>query len=74
MGPIFFQPTAHGAWPSLYATTAEEAVGGTCYGPSKMNEMIGYPKVAKIAPQAKDIQVATKLWDESEKLTNVKFI
>jgi NAD(P)-dependent dehydrogenase (short-subunit alcohol dehydrogenase family) len=74
LGPIFFQPAAHGAWPSLYAATAEEAVGGTYYGPSKMNEMRGYPKIAKIAPQAKDIQVATKLWDESEKLTNVKFI
>ncbi|MBL4931583.1 SDR family oxidoreductase [Clostridium paridis] len=73
-GPFLFQPAAHGAWPALYAATAEEAKGGTYYGPSKMNEMRGYPKIAKIAPQAKDIQVASKLWEESEKLTNVKFI
>lgn len=73
-GPILFQPAAHGAWPSLYAATAKEAKGGTYYGPSRMNEMRGYPTVAKIAPQAKDVAVASKLWEESEKLTNVKFV
>lgn len=73
-GPVFFQPAAHGAWPSLYAATAKEAAGGAYYGPSRMNEMRGYPTVAKIAPQAKDIEVASKLWEVSEKLTNVKFI
>lgn len=73
-GPILFQPAAHGAWPSLYAATAENATGGTYYGPSKMNEMRGYPKIAKIAPQAMDAKVASRLWDESEKLTNIKFI
>jgi len=73
-GPIFFQPAAHGAWPSLYAATAKEATGGTFYGPSRMNEMRGYPTVAKNAPQAKDAAVASKLWEISEKLTNVKFV
>lgn len=71
--PILFQPAAHGAWPSLYAATAKEAKGGTYYGPSRMNEMRGYPTVAKIAPQAKDVEAASKLWEVSEKLTNVKF-
>ncbi|MNC05312.1 Fatty acyl-CoA reductase [compost metagenome] len=73
LGPVFFQPAAHGAWPSLYAATAEEATGGTYYGPSKMNEMRGYPTIANIAAQAKDETVAAKLWEESEKLTNVSF-
>ncbi|MFT4143751.1 MAG: oxidoreductase [Mobilitalea sp.] len=72
--PILFQPAAHGAWPSLYAATAKEAIGGTYYGPSRMNEMRGYPTVAKVAPQANDIKVALKLWEESEKLTNIRFI
>ncbi len=71
--PILFQPAAHGAWPSLYAATAKEAKGGTYYGPSRMNEMRGYPTVAKIASQAKDVEAALKLWEVSEKLTNVKF-
>ncbi|MDD7795554.1 SDR family oxidoreductase [Clostridium sp. 'White wine YQ'] len=73
-GPFLFQPAAHGAWPALYAAVAEESKSGTYYGPSKMNEMRGYPKIAKIAPQAEDIKVASKLWEESEKLTDVKFI
>lgn len=72
-GPILFQPAAHGAWPSLYAATAKEAQGGAYYGPSRMNETRGYPTVAKIAPQAKDVEVSKKLWEESEKLTNTKF-
>lgn len=74
LGPILFQPAAHGAWSPLYAATSEAATGGTYYGPSKMNETRGYPTIAKIAPQAKDVQVASKLWEESEKLTKVKFI
>lgn len=74
LGPIAFQPAAHGAWPSLYAATAIEAKGGTYYGPSRMNEMRGYPKVAKMEPQAMDVEVASRLWEESKKLTNVKFI
>ncbi len=73
-GPVFFQPAAHGAWPSLYAATAKEATGATYYGPSKMNEMRGYPSIAQLAPQAKDEAVASRLWGESEKLTNVKLI
>lgn len=71
--PILFQPAAHGAWPALYAATAEDATGGTYYGPSRMSETRGYPTVAKIAPQANDAAVASKLWEESEKLTNVTF-
>ena len=73
-GPVLFQPAAHGAWPSLYAATAKEAKGGTYYGPSRMNEMRGYPTIAKIAPQAKEGEIALRLWEESEKLTNVKFV
>jgi NAD(P)-dependent dehydrogenase (short-subunit alcohol dehydrogenase family) len=72
--PILFQPAAHGAWASLYAATAKEAIGGTYYGPSRMNETRGYPTIAKIAPQAKDVMVASKLWEVTEKLTNVTFI
>ncbi|WP_059049829.1 oxidoreductase [Paenibacillus senegalimassiliensis] len=68
-GPFFFQPAAHGAWPSLFAATAKEATGGTYYGPSKLNELRGYPSVAKIAPQALDTKAASRLWEESERLT-----
>jgi NAD(P)-dependent dehydrogenase (short-subunit alcohol dehydrogenase family) len=73
-GPVLFQPAAHGAWPSLYAATAIDAAGGNYYGPSKMRETRGYPAIATIAPQAKDTKAASKLWEESEKLTNAEFI
>lgn len=73
-GPIFFQPAAHGAWPSLYAATAKEAKGGAYYGPSKLNEMRGYPTLSKVPVQANDTLVASRLWEVSEKFTNVKFI
>lgn len=72
--PIFFQPAAQGAWPSLYAATAKEVKGGTYYGPSRINETRGYPTIAKIAPQAKDTEIASRLWEESEKLTKVTFV
>ncbi|WP_018749813.1 oxidoreductase [Paenibacillus sanguinis] len=72
-GPIFFQPASHGAWPSLFAATAKEATGGTYYGPSRLNELRGYPAVAKIAPQALDSKNAARLWEESERLTQVNF-
>lgn len=73
-GPVFFQPAAHGAWPSLYAATAKEAKGGAYYGPSKLKEMRGYPTLSKVPEQAYDTLVSSKLWELSEKLTNVKFI
>ncbi len=73
-GPVLFQPAAHGAWPPLYAATSESATGGTYYGPSRMNEMRGYPMIAKIAPQALDADASTKLWEVSEQLTKVKFV
>ncbi|MGG4046322.1 oxidoreductase [Paenibacillus favisporus] len=72
-GSFLFQPAAHGAWPSLYAATAREAQGGAYYGPSRINEMRGYPALAKIPEQAMDRQVASRLWRESEKLTKVQF-
>ncbi|WFR58947.1 oxidoreductase [Anaerocolumna sp. AGMB13025] len=73
-GPVLFQPAAHGAWPSLYAATGIDAAGGNYYGPSKMRETRGYPAIATIAPQAKDTKTASKLWEESEKLTDAEFI
>lgn len=74
LGPIFFQSAAHGAWPSLYAATAKNATVGTYYGPSKLNELRGYPTIAKVSPQAKDVAVASKLWEKSEKLSYVRFV
>jgi NAD(P)-dependent dehydrogenase (short-subunit alcohol dehydrogenase family) len=70
---FLFQPVAQGALPTLYAATAPDAQPGGYYGPHRLSETRGYPAVAKPIPQAADEQVARRLWDVSEDMTNVKF-
>ncbi len=71
--PFLFQPSAQGALPTLYAATSPEAKGGVYYGPDKLSETRGFPTIAKIPTQANDLEIASKLWEISEKLANVKF-
>lgn len=71
--PFLFQPPAQGALPTLYAAVSPEAKGGLYYGPNKMSETRGYPAMAKIPEQAKDVDVSSKLWELSKKLANVEF-
>lgn len=62
---------ADGALPTLYAATALEARGGGYYGPAGFYELKGPPREAFIAPRAKDMDTARRLWDISVKLTQV---
>lgn len=71
--PFLFQPPAQGALPTLYAATSPEAKGGNYYGPNKLQETRGFPAIAKIPEQAKDIATAEKLWEISQKLAKVYF-
>jgi len=71
--PFLFQSPAQGALPTLYAATSPEAKGGSYYGPNKMGETRGFPAIAKIPSQAKDENVAAKLWKVSEELASVDF-
>ena len=71
--PIASQDAAHGALPTLFAAVAPEATAGGYYGPDGFQELKGYPMAAKIAPAAKDVAVAKRLWAESERLTGVSF-
>jgi NAD(P)-dependent dehydrogenase (short-subunit alcohol dehydrogenase family) len=73
LAPIASQSAADGALPTLFAATSPDAKGGGYYGPSRMFEMNGPPKVARIARQAKDEAVAARLWEMSESLTDVGF-
>lgn len=68
-----FQPAAQGALPTLYAATSPDAQPGAYYGPNRLNEIRGYPALAKAPPQALHEAVARRLWDESERLTGVSF-
>ncbi|MGV3612293.1 MAG: SDR family oxidoreductase [Fluviicola sp.] len=71
--PFLFQPPAQGALPTLYAATSPDASGGSYYGPNKMGETRGFPAIAKIPEQAKDLAVSLKLWEITQKLAAVEF-
>ena len=73
MKPFLSQDAAHGALPTLYAAAAAEAAAGGYYGPDGFMEGKGYPTSAPIPKRALDETVAKRLWQESERLTHVKF-
>jgi NAD(P)-dependent dehydrogenase (short-subunit alcohol dehydrogenase family) len=69
--PLVSHSAADGALPLLYAATAPEAQAGGYYGPTQFFEMKGPVGRASIAAQAKDIDVARRLWDVSAELTRL---
>ncbi len=71
--PIFAQTTDMGALPTLYAATAPDVRGADYFGPGGFMEMRGYPKKVSSNTHSHDEQVARRLWDVSEKLTQVTF-
>jgi NAD(P)-dependent dehydrogenase (short-subunit alcohol dehydrogenase family) len=71
--PFLFQPAAQGALPTLFAATSTQAKAGGYYGPARLSETRGYPKEAKVPPQALDQAVAERLWQISEQMTGVWF-
>jgi NAD(P)-dependent dehydrogenase (short-subunit alcohol dehydrogenase family) len=73
MKPFLSQDAAHGALPTLYAAVAAEAVAGGYYGPDGFAELKGYPTAVTVPKTALDGTVAKRLWEESERLTGVKF-
>ncbi|UZH10978.1 oxidoreductase [Halomonas sp. BDJS001] len=70
---FLFQPAAQGALPTLFSATSPHAQGGAYYGPNRLGETRGYPSAAKLPPQSLDIEVASRLWEASERLTGVLF-
>jgi len=62
-----------GALPTLYAATAADVTGGDYFGPSGWQEWRGYPKKVESNALSHDKNIASKLWDVSEKLTGIKF-
>jgi NAD(P)-dependent dehydrogenase (short-subunit alcohol dehydrogenase family) len=59
-----------GALPTLYAATAD-IPGGSMVGPANLNHTRGYPVLEAPSAAALDGEVARRLWDRSEELTNV---
>ena len=71
--PLASQDAAHGALPTLFAATSPDVIPGGYYGPSGFQELKGHPVPAKIAPAAKDLSLAKRLWAETERLTGATF-
>jgi NAD(P)-dependent dehydrogenase (short-subunit alcohol dehydrogenase family) len=71
--PLASQDAAHGALPTLYAASSPAVAPGGYYGPNGFQELKGYPVPARIAPAAKDVGLAKRIWTETERLTGVTF-
>ena len=75
MYPLFkwiSQDQIMGALPQIRASVDPDVKGGEYYGPDGRNEMKGYPVIVQSNEASHSQMDATKLWEESERLTGVK--
>jgi NAD(P)-dependent dehydrogenase (short-subunit alcohol dehydrogenase family) len=71
--PGLYQNADQGILPALFAATSPEAVGGTYYGPSGVQELAGGPAPAGVPKRALSIADSNRLWGVSEALSGVTF-
>jgi NAD(P)-dependent dehydrogenase (short-subunit alcohol dehydrogenase family) len=69
---MFAQSAAMGALPIVYAAT-QDLPGGSYVGPNGPSETRGYPTLVGRSAQASDVTMAERFWEESEKVTGVRF-
>ncbi|PLK44855.1 oxidoreductase [Emticicia sp. TH156] len=69
MNTLLAQNVETGALPILRAATEEKLRGSEFFGPTRMNEMKGFPELVTSSDKSYDKLLAKKLWDISEKLT-----
>ena len=67
------QPAAVGAWPTLRAATDPDVEGGEYFGPSWPGQWRGAPVQVDTSPAAQSLDDADWLWEESERLTGVRY-
>lgn len=70
---IFAMPSWKGALPTLRAACDSNTINDDYYGPAGITEMNGFPVKVARSQRANDTDIARKLWDVSEQLTDVKF-
>jgi NAD(P)-dependent dehydrogenase (short-subunit alcohol dehydrogenase family) len=73
VGRFFSQVPAMGALPALRAATDPHVRGGHFYGPDGAREFRGYPVEVLSNEASHDVEMQRRLWDESERLTGVRF-
>ncbi|MGY0071920.1 oxidoreductase (plasmid) [Streptomyces sp. QTS137] len=71
--PLFLQPAHMGMLPGLRAATDPGARGGEFYGPLGVTETRGAPGLVRPGRAARDPEVRHRLWEESERLTGVRY-
>lgn len=74
MDRIIGQPAAMGALPQLLAATGPAVHTDDYYGPSRMRETRGYPKLVGRTDHVQDADLARRLWERSEQLTGVTYL
>ncbi|MEZ4830036.1 MAG: oxidoreductase [Bacteroidia bacterium] len=72
LAPFFTHAPREGAKPTILAAIGE-AKGGDYFGPTGLREMKGKPGKATFTDLSKDENVATRLWQVSEKLVGFKY-
>jgi NAD(P)-dependent dehydrogenase (short-subunit alcohol dehydrogenase family) len=70
---VFAQSAPMGALPSIYAATAPGVKGAQYFGPDQLFGMRGYPKQVRFVRAALKRETQSRLWEVSEKLTDVHF-
>ncbi len=70
---IIGQRAEIGALPELYAATDPTVQGGSYLGPDGPLEVRGYPKRVGSNKKSKNLDAARRLWELSEKLTDVTY-
>lgn len=72
MTNLVAQSAEQGSWPTLYAAVVD-LPGDSYIGPDGPFEARGYPKPVGRSSAARDAATARGLWEESERLTGVRF-
>ncbi|CAM5452305.1 SDR family NAD(P)-dependent oxidoreductase [Streptomyces tanashiensis] len=72
--PLLAQRPERGALPQLYAATDPSVEGGEFIGPDGMGELRGTPTRVRLSDAAGDPGTGRRLWEESERLTGVRFL
>ena len=69
----FGQSADDGALPQLYAATAPQVQGGQFFGPSRLFESRGAPKLCVSSSRSQNLDDAARLWTLSEALTGIGY-
>lgn len=73
VSPLIGMTPRTGVLPTLRAATDPDAPSGSLWGPARLFETKGRPALARVPRKARDTAVAARLWEESARLTGVRF-